>query len=128
MKTPLEQQLRQQWQQYVAEQAEQTTLEFEPQPATARQRFYSPLRPYWLTAAAVVLGVSAVWWVQLTPFEAATDSAFADVATPPPPPPMLLAGDYHLDALERRLQQAYLQGANEAELAQLWAHYHALTQ
>lgn len=128
MKTPTEQQLHQQWQQYVAEQAAQVTLEFEPPQTAVQRQAPSPLRPYWLTAAAVVLGISALWWVSQAPFGGAADSAFADAATPPPPPPMLLASNYHLDALERRLQQAYLQGANDAELEQLWAHYHALTQ
>lgn len=34
--------------------------------------------------------------------------------------PMLLVENYRLDALEQKIQMAYLRGVNEAELQQLW--------
>lgn len=41
--------------------------------------------------------------------------------------PMLLAGNYSLDSLDRQLQRAYLDGADEAEIDALWQRRAALT-
>lgn len=38
----------------------------------------------------------------------------------PSVPPMLMAEHYHLEALDQRIQQAYLRGADEQTIEQLW--------
>lgn len=124
-----ERHLRQQWQQFVAQEAEQVSLEFDPNIANSAGASMPRFHPLWLSAAAVVLGVGIVWWLTdvsngLAPQQESLLLADAE----PPAVPMLLASNYTVDALERRLQQAYLHGATESELTQLWAQYRALTQ
>lgn len=41
--------------------------------------------------------------------------------------PMLLAGNYSLDALDKQLQRAYLDGADDTEIDALWQRRAALT-
>ncbi|RUO60920.1 hypothetical protein LG272_06590 [Pseudidiomarina marina] len=128
MTTKHEQHLQQQWQQYVAAEAEQVELEF-PQELTAKpRRAEIQIKPLWLTAAAFLMAIGLTWWLSFLPVP---DSSKVEIANVPASSslevaPMLLAANYRLDVLERRIQQAYLQGASDAELEQLWAQHQAL--
>lgn len=73
--------------------------------------------PLWLTPVAVAATVA--WLMLLQP------QTTLPVQTPTPP--MLLAGNYNLDALDKQLQRAYLEGADPAEIDALWQRRAALT-
>lgn len=120
-----EQQLQQLWQQYVATEAEHVELEFPLQRTT---QFEKSIKPMWLTAAAFVMAIAVTWWLSFLPVPDTSKTSIAGVPASPSNEvtPMLLAANYRLDALERRIQQAYLQGASDAELQQLWQQHQAL--
>lgn len=125
MTTKHEQHLQHQWQQYVANEAEHVELEFPQQRTT---QFEKRIKPMWLTAAAFVMTVAVTWWLSFLPVPESSKTNIAGVPASPSNEvaPMLLAANYRLDALERRIQQAYLQGASDAELQQLWQQHQAL--
>lgn len=125
MTTKHEQQLQQQWRQYVANEAEHVEIEF---PKRRTTQFEKKIKPMWLTAAAFVMAVAVTWWLSFLPVPDTSKTSIADVPASPSNEvaPMLLAANYRLDALERRIQQAYLQGASDAELQQLWQQHQAL--
>lgn len=130
MTTKYEQQLQQQWQQYVANEAEHVDIAFSStQKSQSQRQFKSTMNPMWLSAAAVVMAIGVTWWLSLMPATNDSDHQVADNALVPHEDrqPMLLAANYRLDNLERRIQQAYLQGASELELQQLWQQHQALT-
>lgn len=120
-----EQQLQQRWQQYVATEAEHVELEF-PQQRLPRTK--KRMNPMWLTAAAFLMAIGVTWWLSFLPISESVQTGIAGVPAAPSAEetPMLLAANYRLDALERRIQQAYLQGASDAELQQLWQQHQAL--
>lgn len=73
--------------------------------------------PLWLAPLAVAATVA--WLMLLQP------QTTSPVQTPNTP--MLLAGNYNLDALDKQLQRAYLEGADPAEIDALWQRRAALT-
>lgn len=73
--------------------------------------------PLWLAPVAVAATVA--WLMLLQP------QTTLPVQTPNTP--MLLAGNYNLDALDKQLQRAYLEGADPAEIDALWQRRAALT-
>lgn len=73
--------------------------------------------PLWLAPVAVAATVA--WLMLLQP------QTTSPVQTPNTP--MLLAGNYNLDALDKQLQRAYLEGADPAEIDALWQRRAALT-
>lgn len=125
MTTKHEQQLQQLWQQYVATEAEHVELEFPQQRTT---QFEKRIKPMWLTAVAFVMAVAVTWWLSFLPVPESSEASIAGAPASPSNEvaPMLLAANYRLDSLERRIQQAYLQGASDAELQQLWQQHQAL--
>ncbi|RZQ57094.1 hypothetical protein CWI82_07450 [Pseudidiomarina tainanensis] len=130
MTTKQEQQLQQKWQQYVAAEAEHVDITFyAPQQNQSPHRLKTQIKPMWLSAAALVMTIGITWWLSFLPVPTVDDSSVVDDSRVPTDSsqPMLLASNYRLDALERRIQQAYLQGASEVELAQLWQQHQALT-
>ncbi len=75
-----------------------------------------------------------IWSLWLTPFAVAAAVAWLWVLQPQQmltpvtnPTPMLLASNYSLDALDRQIQQAYLQGADEKRIQQLWQQRERIT-
>ena len=125
MTTKHEQQLQQQWQQYVATEAEHVELEFPLQRTT---QFEKRIKPMWLTAVAFVMAIAVTWWLSFLPVPESSEASIAGAPASPSNEiaPMLLAANYRLDSIERRIQQAYLQGASDAELQQLWQQHQAL--
>ncbi len=73
--------------------------------------------PLWL--APVGIAAAVAWLMVLQPQ--------ATLQPETTPSPMLLAGNYSLDALDRQLQRAYLDGADAAEIEALWQRRAALT-
>lgn len=74
------------------------------------------------------------WTVWLTPVAVAAAVAWLVVVQPNTsspavhePQPMLLAGNYSLDAIDKQLQNAYLEGADAAEIDALWQRRETLT-
>ncbi|MDN7127109.1 hypothetical protein [Pseudidiomarina terrestris] len=114
-----------------AERALQQRLEHYAEPArpvtwqelSARQTARSgttprPRRwPLWLTPLAAAAAVAWFWVVQPQQL----------LPVPVSDTPMLLASNYSLDAIDRQLQQAYIQGADEAKINALWQRREQLT-
>ncbi|RUO62109.1 hypothetical protein [Pseudidiomarina insulisalsae] len=74
------------------------------------------------------------WPLWFAPLAAAAAVAWVMVLQPQPTlqhapdmTPMLLASNYSLDAVDQQIQQAYLKGADEAEIAILWQRRAELT-
>lgn len=66
--------------------------------------------PLWLAPVAAAAAVAWLWVLQP---QQITQPTVYDT-------PMLLASNYSLDALDRQLQQAYIQNADEAQITALW--------
>lgn len=129
MTTKQEQQLQQKWQQYVAAEAEHVDIAFSAtQQNQSHHRFKTQIKPMWLSAAALVMTIGITWWLSFLPMSTVDESSIVGGSLAPSErlQPMLLASNYRLDALERRIQQAYLQGASDIELEQLWQQHQAL--
>lgn len=73
--------------------------------------------PLWL--APVGIAAAVAWLIVLQPSTTLQQET--------PPKPMLLAGNYSLDALDKQLQRAYLNGADPAEIDALWQRRALLT-
>lgn len=105
-KSQAEQALKVRLEQWVDEQSEVTLRwqDVQPRSTLARKR--------WLWVAPVATAAAVAWFVfaPLTP----VDSTLGGT------PPMLLADNYALDALDQRIQQAYLSGAEPQQLDALW--------
>lgn len=112
-RSPAEQQLRQRLQQAAMNQAEREL----PLSWPARK---SPQR-WWAWSLIPVASAAAVGWMMFTGTslwhlpQATDDAAHGDTV-----PPMLMAENYQLEALDQRIQQAYLTGADEHTISQLW--------
>jgi len=120
MSTQNERHLQQQWQQYAEQQAQNISLSWSDvssQKAAGRPRFY------WLSAAALMLTVTLGWWLRhdFSP----NNPLFTQEESHTP---MLLAQNYQLDALDQRIQRAYVQGASNDEIAALWQQREQLTR
>ncbi|MFC0445125.1 hypothetical protein ACFOD1_09170 [Pseudidiomarina halophila] len=73
--------------------------------------------PLWLAPVAAAAAVAWLWVLQP---QQITQPTVYDT-------PMLLASNYSLDALDRQLQQAYIQNADEARINELWQQRERLT-
>lgn len=107
-KSPAEQALKARLEAWVDQEQSELTLRWQdvqPQSTLAKQRRWLWFAPF-ATAAAVA-------WFVLAPM-----TPTAPVLEPLPP--MLLADNYALDALDQRIQQAYLNGAEPQHIEQLW--------
>ncbi|HET8816483.1 MAG TPA: hypothetical protein VFM61_03435 [Pseudidiomarina sp.] len=107
-KTPAEQALKARLEQWVELQQSELSLRWQDiQPR-------STLAPHrqWLWLAPIATAAAVAWFVvaPLTPTAPAMQ----------PVPPMLLADNYTLDALDQRIQAAYLQGAAPHQIDALW--------
>jgi hypothetical protein len=74
-------------------------------------------RPWWQFTLVPVATAAALGWFALSQqsvMPVPTDHH--DLLQPP----MLIAENYHLEALDQRIQQAYLQAADDHTIAQLW--------
>jgi hypothetical protein len=74
-------------------------------------------RSWWQRPLLALASAAAIAWllladVSLWPLPLAPDAAAI--------PPMLMAEQYHLEALDQHIQQAYLRGADEQTIEQLW--------
>lgn len=107
-----EQALQERLQQHSAKQPSPLTW---TQLQTRRSKSAKPFYPWALAATVAML----VWFS----FSTSPVTAPSTTATP-----MLLAEHYQLDALDQRIQQAYLRGANAIEIDTLWAQRERLTQ
>lgn len=102
MKQPAEKQLGQSLHQWAQQQAEATPLSA---PASLR---VPASRWYWPAAAAAVAVIA--WFIQFS----------GPASNAPVTEPMLLTANYSLDALDKRIQRAYSEGANPSEVEVLW--------
>lgn len=72
---------------------------------------------WWQLALIPMATAAAVAWLALSP-QPVMHAPVPNVQ--PSQPPMLMAENYHLEALDQRIQQAYVQGADDTTIAQLW--------
>jgi hypothetical protein len=82
-------------------------------------------RPWWQFTLVPVATAAALGWFALSQqsvMPVPTDHH--DLSRPP----MLIAENYHLEALDQRIQQAYLQAADDHTIAQLWQQRHYWTE
>ena len=100
----------------------------EPERAVQWQELASQLGPtarvktsrrWSLWLAPVAIAATVAWLAVLQPQ--------ATVQPQPVASPMLLAGNYSLDSLDKQLQRAYLNGADNATIEALWQRRAALT-
>lgn len=70
----------------------------------------------WRRSLLPVASAAAIAWLLLA------DHSLRLPLVPDEPsiPPMLMAEHYHLEALDQHIQQAYLHGADEQTIEQLW--------
>lgn len=108
-RSPAEQQLAKRLQQAAFSQARQQA----PLSWPLAQR---PTRR-WLWPTVSLATAAAVGWMM---FAGSTFWSVPQGLTSPSQPPMLMAENYQLEALDRRIQQAYLSGADEQTISQLW--------
>ncbi|MGQ4275643.1 hypothetical protein ACQ5ES_01120 [Pseudidiomarina sp. E22-M8] len=73
--------------------------------------------PLWLAPVAAAAAVAWLWVLQ--PQQITQPDRYDT--------PMLLASNYSLDAIDRQLQQAYIRGADEAQINALWQQREQLT-
>ncbi|CAI8156088.1 MAG: Uncharacterised protein [Pseudidiomarina mangrovi] len=114
--SPLEQQLAQRLQQAAALEAAQLTPLRWP---LARRR------SKWRWSVVPLATAAAIAWF-----------GFSEQLLRQPPvtpdsghiPPMLMAESYHIEALDQRIQQAYLAGDDEQTIATLWQQRHYWTE
>ena len=74
-------------------------------------------RWWWRWSLLPVASAAAIAWLLLA------DHSLWRLPLAPdetPIPPMLMAEHYHLEALDQHIQQAYLRGADEQTIEQLW--------
>lgn len=83
----------------------------------------APRKGRWAAMGLTSLAVAAAaaWLVVIQP------SSNTIVPVEVPSQPMLLAGNYTLDHVDQKLQQAYLQGADQAQIDALWQQRKLLT-
>lgn len=113
MNRDYEKALKERWLNHVDQQAQDIDLSwqhFQPSKLTRKR---------WYVAAAIAMMVGYAGWQAQQPLQPAVT---------PTSNPMLLADNYALTALDRRIQQALLRGADESTLADLWQQRAQLTQ
>lgn len=107
-KSPAEQALKARLEEWVDQQQSELTLrwqDIQPRSTLSKHR-------QWLWFAPLATAAAVAWFVlaPLTPTSTTLE----------PIPPMLLADNYALDALDQRIQQAYLRGAEPQDIDALW--------
>ncbi|WP_127347841.1 hypothetical protein [Pseudidiomarina mangrovi] len=113
-RSPAEQQLSKRLQQAAAAQVSNEPALAWPLPTASNRRWAWGIVPL-ATAAAVAWLVVGDY--TLSPTLSPTQPQQYGASTPP----MLMAENYQLEALDQRIQYAYLSGADEQTISQLWA-------
>ncbi|MBY6062775.1 hypothetical protein [Pseudidiomarina sediminum] len=117
--SPVEQQLKAQLE---ANTAVTQPLSWQQLSDTLPQPLATHKKPWgWFGLSSLAVAAAAAWLVVIQPSPAPLNPAMEATQ------PMLLAGNYTLDYVDQKLQQAYLHDADQAHIDALWQQRKLLT-